>query len=348
MKKVPEFWRYLIIWGGVLTACYLAAKYVLPLFAPFIVAVILASIIDPIVVFTTKRSRFSRGVCAFICLLCVFILLSIIIAFIVIRIISEAQDLYRELPIYNMTVEEILGRVIFLMRSITEDMPDSVINAIKSVQSRLYWGLEKIILNLTGVIMSLPRLSINIIVSFFAAFFISRDKEEISEFFANLAPIKWRDKASKAKSELVSVILGFIRAYLILISVTIAVSVVGFTVAGVKYAWILGIIAGVLDLIPLVGPGLLYISLIIVYIITKQFYQAIVIAVLLIVQFFIRKGMEPRVLGGSLGIHPIAVLVSMYLGYRFLGAAGMFIGPFFAVMLKIMVKLNILPSWPKE
>jgi len=348
MRKVSEGWRYFLIWSAALATCYLVARYVLSLFTPFIVALILAAIIDPVVELLTRRYRLRRGVCTSVCLLLVFVLLSVIIALVVIRIVSEVQDLYRALPIYNMNFEEILGKVISQIKNVTEDLPESVIEAVRRAQSRLYAGLEGLLLGVTGVIMGLPRLSINVIVSFFAAFFISRDKRELSLYVANLAPEKWRERATKARAGLISASLGFIRAYLILISVTIIVSIIGFTVANIRYAWILGIIAGILDLIPLVGPGLLYVPLIIFHLVTRQFYQAIVIAVLMAIQFFVRKGIEPKVLGSNLGIHPLLVLVSMYLGYRLLGAVGMFIGPLIAVVLRVMVTVGILPSWPKE
>lgn len=348
MEKISRDWQYVLIWSAVFVVCYLVARYVLSLFAPFIAALILAAIIEPIVVLLSRRYRLKRGICTFICLVLVFVLLSVIIALAIVRIVSEAQDLYRALPIYNMNFEEILGKIISQMKNVAEDLPDSVIEAVRRTQSRLYAGLEGFLLGVTGVVMSFPRYSINVIVSFFAAFFISRDKKEISEFLANLAPAKWRGRAERAKAGLISACLGFIRAYLILISVTVAVSIVGFTVAKIRYAWILGIIAGILDLIPLVGPGLLYVPMIIFHLVVGQFYQAIVIAVLMAIQFFVRKGIEPRVLGSNLGIHPLVVLVSMYLGYRLLGAIGMFIGPLFAVILKVMVAVEILPSWPRD
>ncbi|HHX26271.1 MAG TPA: sporulation integral membrane protein YtvI [Firmicutes bacterium] len=348
MQKVSEGWRYFLIWSAVLATCYLVARYVLSLFTPFIAAFLLAAIIDPVVELLTRRYRFRRGVCTSVCLMLVFVLLSVVIALVVVRIIAEVQDLYRALPLYNMNLEEILGKVVLQIRNVAEDLPDSVIEAVRRMQSRLYAGVEGLLLGVTGVIMSLPRLSINVIISFFAAFFISRDKKELSGYVANLAPVKWRERATKARAGLISALLGFIRAYLILISITIIVSIVGFTVANIRYAWILGIIAGILDLIPLVGPGLLYVPLIIFYLVVRQFHQAIVIAVLMAIQFFVRKGLEPKVLGSNLGIHPLWVLVSMYLGYRLLGAVGMFIGPLIAVILRVMVTVGILPSWPKE
>ena len=331
-----------------LVACYLAARHVFPLFTPFIAALILAAIIDPIVELATRRFRFNRGACVFICLLIVLVLLSVVIALVIVRIVSEVQDLYRALPIYNMNLEEVLRNMISYLKGVAEGLPDSVIEAMRRAQSTLYTGLERLLVGMTGVIGSLPRFSINIIVSFFAAFFISRDKRQISEFIVNVTPLKWRDKAKLARVGVVSATLGFIRAYLILVSVTIIVSILGFTIAQVRYAWLFGIIAGILDLIPLVGPGLLYVPLIIFHLLVRQFHQAIVIAVLMAVQFLIRKGIEPRVLGANLGIHPLGVLMSMYLGYRLLGAIGMLIGPLLAVILKVLIKVGVLPSWTGE
>lgn len=345
---MSEGWRHFFIWIAVFITSYVVARYVFSLFAPFIAALALAAIIDPVVELLTRRYRFNRGVCACVSLLLVFILMSIAVTLVIVRIVSEVQDLYRALPIFNMNLEEILRKSILYMEKVSEDLPDYVIQAVRRAQSRLYVGLETLLLGATGIIMSLPRLSINVIVSFFAAFFISRDKKGISDFLITLAPVKWRERAKKARAGLISAALGFIRAYLILISVTVIVSIIGFTVAQVRYAWLFGVIAGILDLIPLVGPGLLYVPLIAFHLFTGQYYQAIVIAVLMAVQFFIRKGLEPKVLGTSLGIHPLGILVSMYLGYRLFGAVGMFIGPLIAVTLKVMVTVGILPSWHKE
>jgi predicted PurR-regulated permease PerM len=157
MQKVSEGWRCFLIWSAVLATFYFVARYVLSLFAPFISALILAAIIDPVVELLAKRYRFKRGVYTFICLLLVFILLSVVIALVVVRIVSEVQDLYRALPIYNMSLEEILGKAIVQIRNVAEDLPDSVIEAVRRTQSRLYAGLEGLLLGVTGVIMSLPQ-----------------------------------------------------------------------------------------------------------------------------------------------------------------------------------------------
>ena len=348
MQRLSEEWRYFLIWGAVLTACYIAARFVLPLFTPFIAALLLAAIIDPVVELLTKRSRLTRGVSASVSLIIVFVLLSVIIALLVIRIVAEVQDLYRSLPLYYMNAQEIIDRIISYIGSVTEDLPYSVMETVRRIQSRLYASAEGVLLSVTSVVMGLPRLSINVIVSFFAAFFISRDKKELSEHMASLAPLRWRERAEEARAGMISALLGFIRAYLILISITVVVSIIGFRIAGIKYAWILGIIAGILDLIPLIGPGFLYVPMILFYLAVRQFYRAIVIMALMAVQFFVRKGMEPKVLGSNLGIHPIAVLVSMYLGYRLLGTYGMIVGPLIAVLLKVTVAVGILPSWPRE
>jgi len=100
MQKVSEGWRYFLILGAVLAACYLVARYMLSLFAPFIAALVLAAIIDPVVELLTKRFRFRRGVCTSVSLLLVFVLLSVGIALMVVRIVLEVQDLYRALPLF--------------------------------------------------------------------------------------------------------------------------------------------------------------------------------------------------------------------------------------------------------
>ncbi|MBC7083107.1 MAG: sporulation integral membrane protein YtvI [Firmicutes bacterium] len=341
-------WRHFLAWAAVLVACFLVVKYVLTYFVPFIIAFVIAAIIDPPVEFLVRRTRLSRGgaVLIMLCLLLVVVGIGVVVG--VSRLYLEIQDLSRALPMYNISFEEMLSRVVQDVERLYRELPAPIIDAIRNNQYRLYLAVESVLARVTGMVTALPNIAFILVISFFAAFFMSRDKREISEFLVSLTPSRWREKARAMRAEVVSAALGFIRAQFILIMITTVVSIVGFSIAGTGYAWLLGIVCGILDLIPVVGPGTLYVPMIVYYAFKRRLFEAVVIAALMAVQFVLRKGAEPRVVGANVGVHPLAILVAVYVGIRLFGASGIVIGPLFVIVIKAMARGGLLPLTPRE
>lgn len=348
LQGISTSWKHFLAWAVVLVATFLVVKYVLTYFVPFIVAFIVAAVIDPPVEFLVRRTKLSRGASVLIVLCLVLVVVGVGVFVGAARLYAEIQELSRALPMYNMSFEELLSKVVSDVERFYRELPAPVIDAIRNNQYRLYLALESVLATVTGMVTALPSIGIIIIISFFAAFFMSRDKKLISEFLFSLMPSVWRDKARTMRSEIVSATLGFIRAQFILIMITTLVSIVGFTIAGTGYAWLLGIICGILDLIPVVGPGTLYVPMIAYYAIKKQLFQAIVISALMGIQFILRKGAEPRVVGANVGVHPLAVLMAVYIGVRLFGASGIIIGPLFVIIIKAVARGGLLPMTPRE
>ncbi len=348
MPGVSTSWKHFLAWGIVLVAAFVVVKYVLTYFVPFIIAFILAAIIDPPVELLVRRTRLSRGASVLIVLCMVLILVAVGIVVGAARLYAEMQELSRALPMYNMSLEEILLKIVSDVERLYRELPEPVIDAIRNNQYRFYLALEGVLSTVTQMATALPSVGVIILVSFFAAFFMSRDKKLISEFIFGIMPSPWRDRARAMRLEIVAATLGFIRAQFILIMITTIVSIVGFTIARTGYAWLLGIVCGILDLVPVVGPGTLYVPMIVYYGVKRQLFQAAVIAALMGVQFILRKGAEPRVVGSNVGIHPLAILMSVYVGVRVFGASGIVIGPLFVIIIKAIARGGLLPIAPRE
>ncbi len=341
-------WRHLVVWILVFALTFVVVKYVLTYFIPFIIAFVVAAVIDPPVEFLVRRTRLSRGVAVFLvlCLLLVLVVLATVVG--AARLYAEIQELSRALPTYNMSLEEIVLKLVSDVERLYRELPAPVVDAIRNNQYRLYLALERVLSTVTGMVTALPNIVVIIVVSFFAAFFMSRDKRVIADFLLSLAPAGWRDKARAMRTEVTAATLGFIRAESLLVTLTTLVSIIGFGFAGTGYAWLLGVACGLLDLIPVVGPGALYAPMIVYYAVRRRAFQAIVISALAAVQFILRKGAEPRVLGAGVGVHPLAILVAVYVAVRLFGASGILIGPLFVIILKAAARGGMLPMAPRE
>lgn len=109
---------------------------------------------------------------------------------------------------------------------------------------------------------------------------------------------------------------------------------IGFFILKIPNGFMLGIICGILDILPFVGTILIFIPLVIYSIITKQYFTAIGLASLYIVVEMIRQILEAKFISTKLDIHPLAILLSIYIGIKIFGIIGVFTGIIYVILSK--------------
>lgn len=121
---------------------------------------------------------------------------------------------------------------------------------------------------------------------------------------------------------------------LILILLCTLITMIGFTFLRIKNSVSLGILCGILDVLPYVGTIIVFIPLIIYNIIMKRYFVAIALLFVYIIVQVIREVLEAKYISNSFSLHPLAVLISMYLGVKFFGMLGVIAGPIFCLFAK--------------
>ncbi len=326
-------------------------KYFLLYFSPFIIGGILASLINPLVTWFEKSLYFKRGFAVFIVLSFIVVVLIITLFFGISHIYLELNRLLNELPDYN-TIGRQFQWLIKQNYRIQEfintlDISTPLKNALNDNLQILYNGIKNGLVALTNNILSilgkLPLILSVLFVSIIGTFFISRDIDLINKFILGLFPGELKPTIFIVEKELVSSAIGFIRAELILISITGMVSGVGLALGGYQYAFTIGLVSALLDLIPIIGPALLFIPWIVVNILMENIKTSFQLLVIYTLMAAVRQGLEAKVMGSSLGIHPLATMIALYVGYRVLGAVGFILGPAVLVIVKVFFKTGILP-----
>lgn len=122
-------------------------------------------------------------------------------------------------------------------------------------------------------------------------------------------------------------IATFVRAQVIIMSSIGVAAAVVLGVCGIRHGVLWGLLAGVLDALPFVGTGIVLVPLGIQQLFLENYWQAAVCLLVYVVCIFIRELLEPRLIGRRVGIHPVAVLVSIYAGIRLFGVWGIVAGP---------------------
>ncbi len=339
-----------VLWTAGLVPVFLILKYVVPYFLPFLIAVTLAVLLDPTVDAIEERLRVPRGWAVGLTLIFFFGLAVGLILFAVGALVVQLGELAVNLPShYEKLVlfsETLLERAAEVFSGMPEEMVLFIEDSIRSSLQSIYLVLDGLVQALLHGLGRLPTAFIVALVSLVATFFISRDKALIMEFFLSLLPPGWRGRALAVNQDIVASVVGLVKAQLGLVGLTMALTVGGLYLLGVRYAWLMGLLTGVLDVLPIVGPAVVLVPWAVYCFIDGDASLGLGLLVLHVCLSVFRQFMEPRIIGQRLGLHPLVALLSLYLGISLLGVTGLVVGPLVAIVIRALVKTGQDPPGP--
>lgn len=169
-----------------------------------------------------------------------------------------------------------------------------------------------------------------------SVFFLLTDREKIINYFFNFVPERLFIKIRKQKKNIISMMV--IEVILVLIS-TLEITL-GFLILGIGHPVFLGIICGVLDILPYVGTIIVFIPIIIYNIIVKQYIVSFGLILLYILVQVCREILEAKFLSDKLELHPLLILLSIYIGIKIFGIIGAVVGPIYGLLAKEIIDSN--------
>ena len=166
-----------------------------------------------------------------------------------------------------------------------------------------------------------------------SAFFILIDIDKIKKLIKNIMPIDFILKFYNEKESIKEMII--IEGILVIIS-TLEI-IIGFIIFKVPKAFMFGVICGILDILPYVGTIIVFIPIIIYNIILREYLRAFGLIFLFILVQVIREILEAKFLSDKLDLHPLLILLSIYIGVKIFGMLGIIIGPMYGILAKGIV-----------
>jgi predicted PurR-regulated permease PerM len=158
------------------------------------------------------------------------------------------------------------------------------------------------------------------------AFFLLKDADSFRRSALQMLPqgrLRWR--GDEFFQDVNSTLAAYIRAQLIACLLIGVLCTAGFMLIGVRYALVLGVIAGFLEFIPLVGPlvvALIVIAVASFYSVNQVILVVLFLGTLRIVHDYVTY---PRIIGSGIHLHPLAVILSILAGHELAGVAGIFL-----------------------
>lgn len=339
-KRVLVLSAYMLVGAAVI---YAALRLLLVPMLPFIIAWITAMALRPVIDGICRRTRMRRRTVSFFCVL--FVLLSVTGLFVAVvaRTAGELRGLADDL----MTdAADAIGDVFDRLGDLREELPffdsfddretaERVENAILSaVEGSISTFTAKIPEAVMGLVSSLPGIILSAVVLIMATFYMCADVRGINSFVAELFPPKLRERLFAAKKRLAVDAGRYVRSYLLILFITFAQLIVGFLILEIPYALTLAAIIALIDILPVLGVGTVLIPWSGILLIRGQNRLGVGILILFAIIWIVRQIIEPRLIGHSMGVHPLITLAAMYAGFTLLGVSGLFIFPIAAMLIK--------------
>lgn len=306
--------------------------------APFIIAFAISTLMEPIIRFLIFKLRIRRKIAALIALLFILVTFGLILTLVIIKLISEIKSIAFILPKY---LSELYNNIIVLINKGTDMyqwLPDEITSNVGAIISNVSNSLMKIVNSIVGgafaTVISLPEALIFTLVTILSTYFLSSDRDRIYNFFKAQLPASWLRKVTSIKNDMFSALFGYIRAQLILMSITFTELFIGFSIIHIKYPLVLAFFISIIDALPIVGTGSILIPWSIYEFLIGNFRLGVSIIILYIIVLIIRQLIEPKILGHQIGVYPLLTLMSMYAGLKLLGFAGLILGPITFLLLK--------------
>lgn len=311
-------------------------------FAPFIIAFMLASLMEPLIKLMVNRLRLPRSLASFIGLILMLTLLGLIISLIVSKTVCQLKGVATILPQYlgeayrNLT--ELISEGNNFLITLPAEVTANIDSIISSIFSYLTNTLNTFAKSLSGVVIStaasLPGALVFFLTTILSTYFLSSSRHEIVGFLRRTLPSNWYDQIFLIRKEVFSSAFKLIKAYLIIMTITFTELLIGFSIIRLKYAFILAVIIAIIDILPVLGTGGVLIPWSLYNFLTKNTKMGLYLLIIYLIILIIRQIVEPKIIGHQIGTHPLVTLVAMYLGLKFIGAAGLILGPITVLILK--------------
>ena len=302
-----------------------------PLLLILFLAWLLAFVLSPVVNYLDERTRLSRGAATGIVYLLVLIGLGFAVFYAASSITQQIGQLAADFPQTQARIEATLrswqGSI-----QIGRFQPDLV--ALFDDAQAGVGGLGRALFAQAQAIATVTIAAIGaLVVITILSLYMVMDSERILAKFHRLVPRRYEDEVEIFERSVARAFGGFLRAQLTLAIIQALITGVIGLIFGLPYLFLVGSLSAVAMLIPFFGPPLALIPPVVAAAIYRPDAFLLVTAILLVTQTVIVNWLQPRLMQGALGMHPILVLVALLLGAQVAGVWGALFGiPVVAVM----------------
>jgi len=303
-------------------------------FIPFVIAFVISAIANPIVHFLEKKVKISRKFSSVFMIVVVIGAVVGVLYLLIAFLIKQTINLYEDrFALYN-ELAGLLENFANKLGGLFEKLPVSLQETLSSLQESLSSWAKNFLANIKlpdistvgSYVGSVVEVIFFVIITILAAYFLTAERDNMAEWLSNTLPDSVKNYYHMVMGSFKKAVGGYFKAQFKIMLILIVIMFIGFEVMDISYSFLLASLIAFLDFLPVFGTGVILWPWIVVDVVVGDYKQAIFLGITYLVCQLIKEILQPKMVGDSVGINPMAALLYMFIGYRFAGVIGMIIG----------------------
>lgn len=185
--------------------------------------------------------------------------------------------------------------------------------------------------------MNLAQICVFLVVFTMIVFYFAIDKEYLEKKFVEFFPPDMKTTAKNILDTIAFKVGAYVRTQVLsMISVGVMV-MIGLAILNIKYSFLLGLISGVLDIVPIVGPTIALVAIVLVAYSAGWIKVILAIVAFLIVQQLSNYVVRPFLFGKFMSLHPLTLFLALFIAQQYFGVVGVILSPAIASTICVLV-----------
>ncbi len=308
-------------------------------FAHILCSVIIGSVLfymlDPLVTLMEKRQGVRRGAAIGVIFT---ILLAVIVGVFVLVIPLVKYDVANfagKLPELEDRVNEVSKTLLDAMFGTGNNsvLRNHFADLIDSTKAGVISSIKGILGNAAAIYRNVAAVVIDIVTGIIFAYYFIKDKDLIAGWLLGLFPYKRQNDVLKVTREIGSIVSSFISGQLTVAIIVGVIETIGLALIGIPVPWLFGIIGGVSNLMPYIGPIIGAVPSTFAALLISPWRGIFTVLLFVLVQQLDNNFISPKIIEGRLGVHPVVSIIVIFAGGELWGLAGVLLGiPLYAII----------------
>lgn len=342
----------LVVTLAALLAVFFLGPKLFRFFLPIIIAWVIAMITNPLVSFLEKRIKIMRKHGSVIVIVLILAAVAALLVFGIREIILQVSAWVVDLPGLYQTVLQNINDSLATLHSKVHLIPSDVDKLLPGDNGRLNDYILKFLNSLTDSPMKtmsslagsvIDGLVLSILTIMLAYFFVA-DRQKIKDTILKYTPSSVKHIWNVFCDVMVKAVGGYLKACFKIMFIMFVILWCFFGALHIKHAMVIAVITALLDFLPFIGTGTVIMPWAAYYLLTGGYAHAAVLIVAYFVTMIVRRLIEPKLVGDSIGISPFLTLLSMFIGYRWIGMLGLIIGIPVGMIIKALFEQGVFES----
>ena len=312
-------------------------------FSPFLIAVPIAAMLQPVVLWLQKKLKMKPGIASLIPVLLLLALVLVLFWWLLSFGIDQLSYLVNHSPeIVNETVTSIREATNNFLKNVGQNFsPDaqqwfrnSMNTLVKEVTQ---WGAtlaSRALSFSVNLAAALPYSLVYLSFVCMGLYFVSKDYANIRSYLPGGAKRKQDSSTTELTNSAIKSLVAYLKVQCSFAAMVMVISFIYLTCFRFQYAGMIALVAGIMEMIPMVGNGLLYVVLGVSALLDGNTAVGIQVLALTGGLQLLRRLLEPKIVSNSIGITPLESLIGMFAGMRMGGILGLIGGP---VLMSVLV-----------